>query len=128
MKDDRNYSNIQEVAKDYLKRGWCPIPIPKGKKNPILGEYQKLRIVEAEIPGYFADDPNIGLVLGEASGGLTDVDLDCPEAIKLAPGFLPNTSMVHGRPGNPRSHFWYVCPNPKNLKQSVQKVLQKEMR
>ena len=87
--------------------------------------WAKSRMVEVIIPEHSGDDPNIGLVLGEASGGLTDVDLDCPEAIKLASGFLPDTSMVHGRPGNPRSHFWYVCPNPKKLKQFTDPVTNK---
>ena len=50
---------------------------------------------------------NIGLLAGEPSGGLHDVDLDVQDAIDLASMFLPETSMVHGRPSKPRSHFWY---------------------
>jgi hypothetical protein len=49
--------------------------------------------------------------LGRTRGsnrGLVCVDLDHPRALALADFFLPETGMVDGRPGKPRSHFWYV--------------------
>ncbi len=37
-----------------------------------------------------------------------DVDLDCAEAMVLAPTFLPETQMRHGRRSKPASHYWYI--------------------
>jgi Bifunctional DNA primase/polymerase, N-terminal len=52
---------------------------------------------------------NVGIILGEPSGWLVDVDLDCPEAIELADQFLPPTPAITGRPSAPRSHRWYIA-------------------
>src|SRR5262249_17762194 len=55
---------------------------------------------------------NIGLSLGEPSGGLVDVDLDCPEARAAAAVLLPPTGWVWGRSSAPDSHFGYVVADP----------------
>lgn len=49
------------------------------------------------------------VLLGEPSGGLVDVNLDCSEAITLAGSFLPETASIFGRTNKPRSHRLYVC-------------------
>ncbi len=46
------------------------------------------------------------MILGEASGGLADVDLDSIEAVHVGPYFLPRT-LCFGRPSKPRSHWLY---------------------
>jgi hypothetical protein len=103
-----------EAVKEFHSRGWMPIPIPRGEKRPALNSWQLLRMRADEIPRYFPNGQNVGLLLGEPSGGLIDVDLDCLEAIALADEFLPATGMESGRPGAPRSHRWYrVNPAPK---------------
>jgi hypothetical protein len=40
---------------------------------------------------------------------LVDIDLDCDEAIDLAPRFLPDTGAIFGRKSKLRSHLLYVC-------------------
>lgn len=52
---------------------------------------------------------NVGILCGEPSGNLADVDLDVPEAVTLARVLLPHTGMVHGRRSNPCSHYWYIA-------------------
>ncbi len=52
---------------------------------------------------------NIGLLTGEPSGWLVDVDLDSPEAARIAEHFLPRT-LTSGRASSPDSHRWYVSP------------------
>jgi hypothetical protein len=47
---------------------------------------------------------NVGLRMGETSKGLTDADLDCPEAMQLADMFLPTTEAEFGRKSKPHSH------------------------
>lgn len=102
------------AATDYHRRGFAVVPIPMGQKGPILHDWQRLRLSEEQLPDAFNDQArggNIGLILGEPSGHLVDVDLDCPEARELADRFLPPTEAITGRPSSPRSHRWYRCPD-----------------
>ena len=96
------------AAKQAIRRGWSPIPVIQGTKKGAVKGWQMLRLSEEELQLYFGNGEGVGLLLGVASGGLTDVDLDCPEAIRSASYFLPATGMVHGRPGAPSSHWWYL--------------------
>jgi len=98
-----------KAAERYLKRGWVPVPIPRGKKGPQLAGWQRLRLTAADIPKHFTNGQNIGIITGEASGGLVTVDLDCPEAVALAGRFLQPT-LTSGRESVPDGHWWYVAP------------------
>jgi hypothetical protein len=105
------------IARDLLSRGYKPVPIPIGEKGPIIKDWQKLAITSDNVGQYFNGAAiNVGVQLGRASNGLTDVDLDCIEAVKLAPYFLPPTNLIYGRPGKRRSHYLFICsdePPPK---------------
>jgi hypothetical protein len=93
----------------YVQRGWWPVPIPAGSKGPMLEGWPKLRVEEERIAELFGSPGNIGIILGDPSGDLTDIDLDCPEAVRAAGVLLPPTPMVHGRPSAPASHRWYIA-------------------
>ena len=97
------------LALGYIERGWSPVPIPRGSKAPVRRGWETMRVTGDNASAYFTPTCNIGVLLGEASGGLTDVDLDCPAAVMLAPRFLPNTGAVFGRSAKPRSHWLYVA-------------------
>ena len=105
-----------DVACQYIRRGWAPVPIPAGQKKPVIKGWPTLRIAEADVPRHFRERDNIGLILGEPSGWLVDVDLDCPEARELAPTYLPTTEAVTGRSGAPASHRWYIADGAKTVK------------
>jgi hypothetical protein len=96
-------------AARYVARGWAPVPIPHGQKGPTTSGWQKLLIGPDQVAAYFpaGETKNIGLLLGEPSGGLVDVDLDAPEARDLAAAHLPATGLKGGRTGNPGSHWWF---------------------
>jgi DNA polymerase I-like protein with 3'-5' exonuclease and polymerase domains len=104
----------QQAAPYYLDRGFRPLPIPFKKKGAVLDGWEALRPTADDLPGLFPEGQrlNIGLLLGEPSNGLVDADLDSAEAVRAAPHLLPATSMIHGRPGKPRSHYWYVVDAP----------------
>jgi putative DNA primase/helicase len=53
---------------------------------------------------------NIGVVLGDMSDGLVDVDLDHPVAVRIAHQFLPKTDMKFGRASKPASHWIFKVP------------------
>jgi hypothetical protein len=66
-------------------------------RNSALKEWQEFS-PGPDFETYFAAPvTGIGIVLGEASGGVVDVDLDCPEAVAPAPMLLPATDFLFGR-------------------------------
>src|ERR1700682_249756 len=105
---DRSSASVLVAARAFLRRGWQPVPIPRGQKGPRLKSWQTFRWAENDLPSHFCSGGNIGILLGEASGNLVDVDLDVPEAIVVSVGLLPPTGRVHGRRAKPNSHWWYV--------------------
>lgn len=110
-------SNVVNAVRDYIRRGFAVIPVPFQTKIPIITAWQKLEISEANISQYFNGKPqNIGVLLGAKSNGLTDIDLDSPEAVKLADFFLPETKAIFGRNAKPRSHRLYISDFPKTEK------------
>ena len=91
-----------QAAQAYVARGWNPLPLPFKSKIPTDTGWQKRVIGEPDLPRYFNGKPqNVGVVLGPTSSGLTDVDLDCREAIELAPHVLPKTGAIFGRQFGP---------------------------
>ena len=109
-------SILLESARTYLARGYAVIPVPARKKIPVLKGWTDLRLSANDLPAHFNGTGNIGVLLGEPSGWLVDVDLDCEEAVALAPKFLPPTGAMSGRPGKPASHWWYICEGIKTRK------------
>jgi len=102
-----------ETAICYVRRGWRVVPIPTRSKNPGFASWQQLRLAERELPNHFNGAPqNIGVLLGEPSGWLIDVDLDHPLAVALADQLLPPTPAQFGRPSKPRSHRLYRVKSP----------------
>jgi hypothetical protein len=114
---------VSEGAKDtlryaegYAERGLAVIPIPEGRKGPTLPSWQHLRIRPEEVGRYFDGRPsNVGLLLGEPSRWVVDVDCDVPEAVSSAPLFLPET-VRSGRRSSPSSHHWYLSQGTRTEK------------
>ncbi len=97
----------QAWASYYLQLGLNPIPIPLRSKNPNRRNWPQDRLTVADIPNAFGSPCNIGLLLGNNGNGLVDVDLDCDEAVRLAPHFLHPTDWKIGRVNRPESHWLY---------------------
>jgi Bifunctional DNA primase/polymerase, N-terminal len=106
------YNASAETARQYLARGWAAIPIPPRSKAAKITGWVNLRITEADLTEYFRDDSNIGVLNGEPSGWLIDIDLDHPLARELADDFLPATKAEFGRASARRSHRLYVVNSP----------------
>ncbi len=104
------------------------VPVPSRQKRPSLPRWEDLRLTEADLPDHFGGwGGNIGLLVGEPSGGLVDVDLDCPEALALA-DWLPPTALVAGRPGNPGSHRFYQAAGATTTKFQTAREMLIELR
>lgn len=100
---------LHSFVEAYRARGWATIRVAPLAKNPV-GAWQD----RTDEPNAFVDGDNVGVRLGDPSGGLVDVDLDCPEAVALAGRFLPATA-AFGRGGETR-HYLYVCPGARTAK------------
>lgn len=100
---------VLDSAFAYHRRGYMPIPVPYGRKGPTNVGWQHSRFGYFELQNHFNGRGNIGVLLGEPSGWLIDVDLDCPEALALADKYLPSTGAETGRASKPRSHRWFVA-------------------
>ena len=112
---------VVEAALDAYRRGLTPLPIPRHSKGPTMAGWNKLRwpdpttdtgegedAVRASFEEYTAGgSTNLGVLLGEASGDLIDVDLDHPAAQRLKSYLLPYTAAIHGRETSRKSHYWY---------------------
>lgn len=93
----------------YLGVGFSPIPVPLGAKAPVIKDWTKLRVTKETVAQYFPEPSNVGILLGAASDGLVDIDLDCDEAISFAAELLPQTGAVFGRASRLGSHWLYRC-------------------
>jgi len=110
-------SDTLSAALDCARRGWAVVPIPNGDHNPNLKGWQTLRLAPDDVKRHFNGRPqNVGVILGEPSAWLTDLDLDTREAVAAAPYLAPDTAAVFGRPGKPRSHRLYITPDARPLK------------
>lgn len=98
----------RQAAVALISRGVAVIPVPAGEKNPGRRGWEDLRISEEDVPDYWSNGQNVGILCGEPSGWRVDVDLDADEAVKIAFWFLPPT-LTGGRENRPHSHCWYVA-------------------
>ena len=116
---------VHDAAREYLRRGWQVVRILPGTKKCIEIGWQHSKIAETEIPKYFYLGAGIGIVLGDPSGGLADVDLDDLRAVALGPAFLPESGLVHGHQSKRNSHFYYIVPGveTKRFKDTVDSMV-----
>jgi hypothetical protein len=118
--DEINTKSVLDAAIDYQGRGLTVTPLHG--KRPVLRRWQERYLSESELPDYFVDGRNLGIVLGGAAG-LVDVDLDNPVAVVVADLLLPDT-VKSGRMKNPRSHRWFICdPAPPSRRYSLPKSM-----
>ena len=111
----------------YIKKGLSPIPIPpvggKPVKRPVVKGWQNQRLTVEECGLAFAPRwTNLGMLLGEPSRGLTDVDIDAYKiglgnvAIRFLESYMPDPTAIFGRYSAPNSHWLYYVPGAKTEK------------
>lgn len=109
----------QATALEYLRRGIAPMPC-RGKSAIRTGWSREPVPTEDQVIADFSDSElNIGVRLGDVSGGLIDVDIDTPRARDIAPAFLPQTDAISGRLSNPKSHHWYYEQERSRVRSAV---------
>lgn len=106
------------LVEDYLDKGWQLVLDRTLGKVPVEDGWPTANPTLVDALSHLGLDGNIGIANGERSGHLTDVDLDCPQAVTLAPQFLPPTGRIHGRTSRPSSHYWYKAQGSKTTRLS----------
>src|SRR6185437_4164766 len=104
------------IGTEYIGRGWVPVLVRARSKAPTTVGWQNARPTAFNVDEHVAQGGNVGILLGAPSGGLVDIDLDCPEALAAAPSILSPTGAVFGRVSKLRSHYLYVCEPPPQYK------------
>src|SRR4051794_30508877 len=109
---EKSNGEIVDAALDYVARGYAVVPIDYQDKKPTHENWQDIHICsEADVHLWFGGKrQNIGVDLARSK--LVDVDMDCDEAIALAPRFLPPTGAIFGRKSKRRSHWFYQLELP----------------
>ncbi len=106
-------ADTNAIAKKYLDKGWAVTPVAYRTKRPLLNDWTNARLTLDAIDQHFGSARvNIGVVLGDPSGGLVDVDIDDPDALPFADHFLPDTDCAFGHRSSPRSHRLYQVRSP----------------
>lgn len=98
---------ILDAALEYHRSGLSILPTSPQEKKPMLGgAWEKQRFADEESIHLSFQNPDIGIGvrLGQASKHIVDVDLDCEEAVKVAPHLLPDTS----------GEFWRGTPDSRH--------------
>ena len=108
-----HWERVQRQARICLNRGWGIVAIRRGQKRPVIKGWPTSKLSLNELQDAFAADDGIGVILGDVSGGLVDVDVDAEEGLTAAGIFLPETDRGHGRKSKIVSHRLYlVNPSP----------------
>ena len=106
-----------EYAMHYIGLGWSPIPLKPMTKNPLSGfKWSTQHVGLQDVKTYFSPPNNIGIALGERSGGLVDIDFDSPYAATIGRKMFANLPGF-GRKSSPLSHKVAMCPNPGKTQQ-----------
>jgi RecA-family ATPase len=111
-----------DIALDYIRRGWNPVPVGDRAKKPSAGKGWQQRIIDVTNAAHYfngSGQMNIGVILGPSSRALTDVDLDCAEARAVAPYILPRTGAIFGRASSRAAHRLYYTDLSVNADQAV---------
>ena len=107
MREENGSGNpdTRKAAERYIRAGLSVIPISVGAKSPGRGGWQQERWTVEDVEELWNDGQGIGILWGEPSGGLVDIDCDWPEACIAAGIILPREPRrTFGRPGSPESH------------------------
>ena len=111
----QNPKSVDEAAAALILAGVGVVANKRESKQPVTKDWQKRGLRLEEVPHFFKDGGNLGLLNGKPSGWLITIDIDVPEALEIADRFLTAT-LAGGRSGRRRAHRFYVSPGAKTRK------------
>jgi putative DNA primase/helicase len=95
-----------DLLRFYDNEGIKLVRLSHKTKKPVDSEWQRRSLALEDVQDWVRSGGDVGWQCGEASGWMAAVDLDCREARKLAPRFLPET--LRGAKGKetPSQYFY----------------------
>lgn len=103
LTSENQFESAATAARYYWNLGWEPLPLPAGQKKPHRTWKTPVTWTDEEIGYKFSPVGNVGLALGERSGGLIDIDFDWPQAAQIGRELLSDLPSF-GREGSLFSH------------------------
>ncbi|MEO9296957.1 bifunctional DNA primase/polymerase [Devosia alba] len=100
---EMQFESSATAAQYYWQLGWEPLPLPANQKKPQRNWKTPMVWTNDDISRKFSPVGNVGLALGERSGGLIDIDFDWSEAAQIGRELLSDLPSF-GRVGSPYSH------------------------
>jgi putative DNA primase/helicase len=98
-----------DLIRYYDNEGIKQVRLDGRTRKPIDPDWQRKTIPLEEMEKHVRRDGGVGWQCGEVSGWLSAADMDWPEAMRLAPRFLPET--LQGAKGDEEpSHSFYRSP------------------
>jgi len=108
---ENHQESVRSFYNQYVSRGWQPLKLQPGTKKITEKDWAsgKVKYSQDDFKGF----NNIGILLGEMSGGITDVDIDDLELVEAASIFLPQTGgcfgRYYGKDTQQLAHYLYRC-------------------
>src|SRR5918995_3908430 len=101
MKPEQTGSNTNEAARVYAEEGLAVLPAPIREKEARIRGWPNLILGVDSIDEWFptGEEQNIVRVNGTNSNRRGDMDLDRPEALKVANYLIPEGTLRFGREG-----------------------------
>jgi putative DNA primase/helicase len=93
----------------YANEGWKLVRLSRETKKPVDKDWQNRNIPHQNQVDWVARGGNVGIQVGAVSDWINAVDPDCPEAVTLAPVFLPDT-LKSQKGEEPPSLYIYRSP------------------
>ena len=91
-------SNNISIIQKLMDHGLCVFPLVHKTKQPPKDLLWELRTVNTNnLDEFRSEARNVGVKLGEISGGIVCIDLDQEFAEKVGPHYLPATGWKFGR-------------------------------
>lgn len=94
----------------YADAGMKLVRVSRAEKRATDKEWQNTRVAFEDVSAWVSRGGNVGVQVGEVSGWICAVDLDCREAERLAPRFLPET-LLSRKGGQSPSAYVYRSPD-----------------
>ncbi|MDX1922592.1 MAG: bifunctional DNA primase/polymerase [Alphaproteobacteria bacterium] len=105
---DKSYRDeLYSAANAYINRGWSIVPLKTQSKLP-QGKWGKEHVTSDTLVNHFSAVSNIGIALGQRSGGLVDLDFDLAEAA-IMEGATFSHLPAFGRASKPIGHRLVIC-------------------
>src|SRR3712207_4731712 len=105
-----------EQIRQYCNFAWKPVRLLRASKKPRDEGWPSRWASEEDMVAWYESGENVGIQVGEVSGWICCVDLDCEEATRLAPSFLPETLMAGKEHDRTPTHYVYRSEGAAYLK------------